>query len=59
MRIDVGKQALSRPACASARFDATMQRHKLYIGEFGDDMPEILASQEDEQIALHTWAFLA
>ncbi len=26
----------------TARFDATMQRHKLYIGEHGDDMPEIL-----------------
>ena len=26
----------------TARFEATMQRHKLYIGEHGDDMPEIL-----------------
>ena len=25
----------------TARFDATMQRHKLYIGEHGDDMPEV------------------
>ena len=27
---------------ATARFDTTMQRHKLYIGEHGDDMPEVL-----------------
>ncbi len=26
----------------TARFESTMQRHKLYIGEHGDDMPEIL-----------------
>jgi xylulose-5-phosphate/fructose-6-phosphate phosphoketolase len=26
----------------TARFDTTMQRHKLYIGEHGDDMSEIL-----------------
>ncbi len=25
----------------TARFDTTMQRHKLYIGEHGDDMPEV------------------
>jgi len=25
----------------TARFDATMQRHRLYIGEHGDDMPEV------------------
>ena len=25
----------------TARFDATMQRHKLYISEHGDDMPEV------------------
>ncbi|WP_096698835.1 phosphoketolase [Polaromonas sp. AER18D-145] len=29
-------------AAETARFDATMQRHKLYIGEHGEDMPEIL-----------------
>ena len=29
-------------AAETARFDATMQRHKLHIGEHGDDMPEIL-----------------
>ena len=26
----------------TARFETTMQRHKLYIGEHGDDMPEVL-----------------
>ena len=26
---------------ATARYWATMQRHKLYIGEHGDDMPEV------------------
>ena len=26
----------------TARFEATMQRHKHYIAEYGDDMPEIL-----------------
>jgi xylulose-5-phosphate/fructose-6-phosphate phosphoketolase len=26
----------------TARFNATMQRHKQYIGEHGDDMPEVL-----------------
>ncbi len=31
-----------RVAAETARFDATMQRHKLHIGEHGDDMPEIL-----------------
>ncbi len=25
-----------------ARYETTMQRHKLYIGEHGDDMPEVL-----------------
>ena len=29
-------------AAETARFEATMQRHKLYIGEHGDDMPEVL-----------------
>ena len=29
-------------AAETARFDATMQRHKHYIAEHGDDMPEIL-----------------
>ena len=24
----------------AARYDTTMQRHKLYIGEHGDDLPE-------------------
>jgi xylulose-5-phosphate/fructose-6-phosphate phosphoketolase len=27
---------------ATARYGTTMQRHKLYIGEHGDDMPEVL-----------------
>jgi xylulose-5-phosphate/fructose-6-phosphate phosphoketolase len=31
-----------RVAAETARYQATMQRHKLYIGEHGDDMPEIL-----------------
>ena len=31
-----------RVEAETARFDTTMQRHKLYIGEHGDDMPEIL-----------------
>jgi xylulose-5-phosphate/fructose-6-phosphate phosphoketolase len=31
-----------RVEAETARFDATMQRHKLYIGEHGDDMPEVL-----------------
>ena len=26
----------------TARYETTMQRHKLYIGEHGDDMPEVL-----------------
>ena len=26
---------------ASARYGATMERHKQYIGEYGDDMPEV------------------
>jgi len=26
---------------ATARYWTTMERHKLYIGEFGDDMPEV------------------
>ena len=26
----------------TARFHTTMQRHKRYIGEHGDDMPEVL-----------------
>ena len=29
-------------AAETARFDATLQRHKCYIAEHGDDMPEIL-----------------
>ncbi len=29
-------------AAETARFEATLQRHKLYIGEHGDDMPEVL-----------------
>jgi xylulose-5-phosphate/fructose-6-phosphate phosphoketolase len=31
-----------RVAAETARYQATMQRHKLYISEHGDDMPEIL-----------------
>ena len=31
-----------RVEAETARFEATLQRHKLYIGEHGDDMPEIL-----------------
>lgn len=27
----------------TARYETTMQRHKLYIGEHGDDMPEVLS----------------
>jgi xylulose-5-phosphate/fructose-6-phosphate phosphoketolase len=26
----------------TARYETTMQRHRLYIGEHGNDMPEIL-----------------
>jgi xylulose-5-phosphate/fructose-6-phosphate phosphoketolase len=29
-------------AAARDRYWAVMERHKLYIGEHGDDMPEIL-----------------
>ena len=29
-------------AAETARFNATLQRHKRYIGEYGDDMPEIV-----------------
>ncbi|MES2244991.1 MAG: phosphoketolase family protein [Pseudomonadota bacterium] len=29
-------------AAETARYETTMQRHKLYIGEHGEDMPEIL-----------------
>ncbi len=29
-------------AAETSRFEATMQRHKRYIGEHGDDMPEVL-----------------
>ncbi len=31
-----------RVAAETARYETTLQRHKLYIGEHGDDMPEIL-----------------
>ena len=31
-----------RVEAETARYETTMQRHKLYIGEHGDDMPEIL-----------------
>jgi xylulose-5-phosphate/fructose-6-phosphate phosphoketolase len=30
-----------RVAAETARYDTTMQRHKLYIGEHGDDLPEV------------------
>lgn len=30
-----------RVAAANARYDAAIERHKLYIGEHGDDLPEI------------------
>ncbi len=32
----------SRVAAETTRFEATMQRHRLYIGEHGDDLPEVL-----------------
>ena len=28
-------------AVATARYETTLQRHKLYIGEHGDDLPEV------------------
>ena len=31
-----------RVEAETARYETTMQRHKLFIGEHGDDMPEIL-----------------
>ncbi len=31
-----------RVEAETARYETTMQRHKLYIGEHGDDMPEVL-----------------
>ncbi len=31
-----------RVAAETARYETTMQRHRLYIGQHGDDMPEVL-----------------